>query len=142
MKNIHQLLKPSFTINPSFLTTIEEEQNEMQLSDSQIAILKTLRYQKKVFIEGCAGTGKTLMAVQRAKEFLANDQKVLILTHSRTLPVDIRKKYFNNEKFRELRVESAFQFTSNLARRKNVNNKEPFDKYSDQDVYDGFLNYY
>ena len=51
MKNIHQLLKPSFTINPSFLTTIEEEQNEMQLSDSQIAILKTLRYQKKVFIE-------------------------------------------------------------------------------------------
>ena len=40
MKNIHQLLKPSFTINPSFLTTIEEEQNEMQLSDSQIAILK------------------------------------------------------------------------------------------------------
>ena len=136
MKNIHQLLKPSFTINPSFLTTIEEEQNEMQLSDSQIAILKTLRYQKKVFIEGCAGTGKTLMAVQRAKEFLANDQKVLILTHSRTLPVDIRKKYFNNEKFRELRVESAFQFTSNLARRKNINNKEPFDKYSDQDVYD------
>ena len=31
------------------------------------------------------------MAVQRAKEFLANDKKVLILTHSRTLPVDIRK---------------------------------------------------
>ena len=29
MKNIHQLLKPSFTINPSVLTTIEEEQNEM-----------------------------------------------------------------------------------------------------------------
>ena len=106
----------------------------MQLSDQEIATCNIML--SKSFIEGCAGTGKTLMAVQRAKEFLANDQIVIILTHSRTLRFDLRKKYFNNEKFRELRVESAFQFTSNLARRKNINNKEPFDKYSDQDVYD------
>ena len=44
-----------------------------------------------------AGTGKTLMAVQRAKEFSQQGKKVLILTHSRTLPIDLRKKYFNNE---------------------------------------------
>lgn len=136
VNKIHQLLKPSFTINPSFLTSIEDELKEMQLSDSQIALLKALRYQKKVFIEGCAGTGKTLMAVQRAKEFLNNNKKVLILTHSRTLPIDIRARYFNNEAFKLLRVESAFQFTANLARRKNFNSREILDKYSDQKRFD------
>ena len=79
----------------NFLTELEDESKEMQLTDSQIAVFKMLRYQKKVFIEGCAGTGKTIMAVQRAKEFAKDNKKVLILTHSRTLPINIRKKYFN-----------------------------------------------
>ena len=70
MKQIDSIIKPSFVINPSFLTKIEDEEKEMQLTDSQIAILKILRYQKKVFIEGCAGTGKTLMAYKEQKNLL------------------------------------------------------------------------
>ena len=31
------------------------------------------------------------MAIQRAKEFVKDNKKVLILTHSRTLPINIRK---------------------------------------------------
>ena len=134
MEKLDHLIKPSFVINPSLLTEIESEQKEMLLSDSQIAILKALRYQKKVFIEGCAGTGKTLMAVHRAKEFLKENKKVLILTHSRTLPIAIRQRYFNNEKFENLRIESAFQWTANMARRKNYNSREILDKHKDKQL--------
>ena len=135
VKQIDSIIKPSFVINPSFLTKIEDEEKEMQLTDSQIAILKILRYQKKVFIEGCAGTGKTLMAIQRAKEFVKDNKKVLILTHSRTLPINIRKKYFNNERIENLLITSAFQFTANLARIKNFNSREILDNYSEEKLF-------
>jgi superfamily I DNA and RNA helicase len=135
MKQIDSIIKPSFVINPSFLTELEDESKEMQLTDSQIAILKILRYQKKVFIEGCAGTGKTIMAVQRAKEFAKDNKKVLILTHSRTLPINIRKKYFNNERMENLIITSAFQFTANLARKFNFDSRTILDEYPKERLF-------
>lgn len=135
MRQIDSIIKPSFVINPSFLNELEDESKEMQLTDSQTAILKILRYQKKVFIEGCAGTGKTIMAVQRAKEFVNDNKKVLILTHSRTLPINIRKKYFNNERIENLIINSAFQFTSNLARKFNFDSREILDKYTKESLF-------
>ena len=75
------------------------------------------------------------MAIQRAKEFVKDNKKVLILTHSRTLPINIRKKYFNSERIENLSITSAFQFTANLARIKNFNSREILDNYSDEKIF-------
>ena len=51
MKNIHQLLKPSFTINPSFLTTIEEEQMKCSLVIHKSQFLN-ITISKKFLLKG------------------------------------------------------------------------------------------
>ena len=50
-----------------------------KLTKSQVSVLMSLRKQKQLLVEGCAGSGKTLLAAQLAREHALEGKKVLFV---------------------------------------------------------------
>ena len=65
------------------------------LTNDQYQVLHYLRYKSRVIISGCAGSGKTLLAVEKALRLDSNGIKSLILTHNPNLAQYIRKLVLN-----------------------------------------------
>lgn len=76
-------------LNPSFKTivNIDKDRNKrfIELLEEQSIVLDFLKYQKKVAISGGSGTGKTLIAVERARRLSKNNSKVLFLCYNKNL---------------------------------------------------------
>ncbi|MDX2139306.1 MAG: DUF4062 domain-containing protein [Chloroflexota bacterium] len=60
------------------------------LTADQYAMMQALRYQRRMAIAGCAGSGKTLLAADKAIRLDESGQRTLILCHSRYLAQHIR----------------------------------------------------
>jgi hypothetical protein len=74
------LLLPSLSIAQTIGSSAgEEAESYIQLTRQQSAILHYLREQKTAAIHGPAGTGKTLLAVEKAKMLAEAGEKVLYL---------------------------------------------------------------
>lgn len=74
------------------LTTQMDKLNKTikRLTDEQYHILDMLRYQKRVSIAGCAGSGKTLIAAEKAVRLDRAGLRTLIMCHNRFLAGYIR----------------------------------------------------
>lgn len=86
---LHKVLLPEFNIVPT--NSIDYEFNDFvfaRLLDSQARVLDFLQDQKTAAINGAAGTGKTLIAIERAKR-AARDGRVLFLCFNALLKDDI-----------------------------------------------------
>jgi hypothetical protein len=55
------------------------------MTDSQLRAYKALRQQKRLLIEGCAGSGKTLIAASLAREHLSAGKRVLFTCYNKRL---------------------------------------------------------
>ena len=95
----HLLLRffdPSCQVFPSEF--IEDDIREIKfnrLLNEQKNVLNFLEEQKSVLINGAAGTGKTLIAVERAIRFANQGQKVLFLCYNKYLKEELKKKNEN-----------------------------------------------
>lgn len=67
------------------------EKKFIQLTESQMGILRILKDNKNILITGPAGSGKTVMATTLARETYEEEQKVLLLTYNRILANNIRR---------------------------------------------------
>lgn len=96
---IHLLLRffdPTCQVFPS--ESIEDGIREIKfnrLLNEQKNVLNFLEDQKSVIINGAAGTGKTLIAVERAIRFANQGQKVLFLCYNKYLKEDLKRKNEN-----------------------------------------------
>lgn len=63
----------------------EEERTRLRLTDRQSRILTTLGGRRRAAIAGGAGTGKTLIAVEKAKRLAAQGFKTLLTCYNRPL---------------------------------------------------------
>ena len=132
-KVIKNIIRPNFELKPKLSDQINQETKEiLYLSDEQIQALKILKNKKKVFIEGGAGTGKTFLAIHKAKELAENGVNTLFLSHSRTLTRSIYKEYFGSKKKDNITISSPFLLTKKLAIRNNVDYQFELKKYIDQ----------
>ena len=59
----------------------------------QVALLNYLDEQNNAIINGLAGTGKTVMAVEKARRHSEKDEKVLFLCYNTFLNEHLREKY-------------------------------------------------
>ena len=57
----------------------------LQATDQQIAALRLLRTQSRLLVEGCAGSGKTLLAVTLAREHASVGKQVLLSCFNKAL---------------------------------------------------------
>ncbi|HFD39605.1 MAG TPA: hypothetical protein ENJ31_07140, partial [Anaerolineae bacterium] len=80
MRLLTQLLGRSFRLRtPLGVELAHEEERIVELTEEQMRILDVLGYQRRAAIQGCAGSGKTMLALEKARR-LANEGFDVLLT--------------------------------------------------------------
>lgn len=83
---IESLFARDFTVLPTSAARIaDEEQQRIQLTEIQFRSLKLLGSRRRVGITGGAGTGKTLLALEKAHDLAKRGFKTLLLAYNRPL---------------------------------------------------------
>ena len=98
----HHLLKtvlaPSFTIERTMMTWFDDEEKRIiELTDEQCDLLNQMRTARKASIYGCAGSGKTLMAIRKAEMVCHNNQHVLLVCFNTILGKHLEHHFRQNE---------------------------------------------
>lgn len=90
-KELLRVLLPSFQIAETISSSARENQTSyVQLTRQQFAVLDFLREQKIAAIHGPAGTGKSLLAIEKARMLAQSGQKVLLLCFNEFLLKHLR----------------------------------------------------
>lgn len=95
-KNIIKLLMPSFKIVESVASTsFESKRSYIQMTRQQASILNFLQEQPTAVIHGPAGTGKTMLAIEKANMLASKGETVLYLCFNEFL-VSYLKEYYKD----------------------------------------------
>lgn len=80
------LLVPTRTLRPRIAEILERERRKIdELTQQQFSALKMLKRYKRAAIVGGAGTGKTLLAMEKAQQLAEAGYRVLFVCFNRTL---------------------------------------------------------
>lgn len=93
-KILNRVLAPSF--NLISVQQVEKERNInifKRLLDEQVSLLNYLEDQNNAIINGLAGTGKTVIALEKARRHAIQNQKVLFLCYNSYLKDHLRDIY-------------------------------------------------
>lgn len=83
---LEKLLVPTITLpNPLSLQVQDEEREILRLTEEQFRILDWLRRTRRAAISGCAGTGKTMLAVEKAKRLASEGFRTLLTCYNKPL---------------------------------------------------------
>ena len=89
---IQNVLAPDFQLVPSpSMTKGELDHAFLKLTTEQSGLLDYIQEQNQATIQGVAGTGKTLIALEAAKRFADNGRKVLFLCFNKFLFRHLKK---------------------------------------------------
>lgn len=87
-----QFLRPDFDLVPSVSTIIRNCNDELlRLTEEQYFILDMINGNERTIVSGGAGTGKTLLATEKARRASSRGEKVLLLCYNRLLATHLRK---------------------------------------------------
>jgi len=86
IQEIVKLLAPSVELHNPLSCQIDEESAEIiRLTDNQFKVFEGLRRAPRVAVNGCAGSGKTFLAIEKAKKLSNEGFKTLLLSYNRHL---------------------------------------------------------
>jgi hypothetical protein len=89
---VTDLLAPSFDLRQPLGTAVADEDRELlRLTEHQFSVLDLLGRQRRVSVTGGAGTGKTLLALEKAKRLAGEGFKVLLTCFNRPLADHLRR---------------------------------------------------
>lgn len=93
-KNVIKLLMPSFKIVESVASTaFESKRSYIQMTRQQASILNFLQEQPTAVIHGPAGTGKTMLAIEKANMLASKGERVLYLCFNEFLVSYLKEHY-------------------------------------------------
>ena len=85
-KKVIDSIAPDLSILPNYKDLISEyDKHFFRLTNQQFTILDILSNQNNAVIEGAAGTGKTVVAIEKARRLKQENGKVLFLCYNRDL---------------------------------------------------------
>ncbi len=91
---VDKVLCPEFSIVPTKRLRYDlDDVAFARLLDSQARVLNYLEYQRSASINGAAGTGQTLIAVERAKKAAEKGGRVLFLCYNALLKNDLKERF-------------------------------------------------
>ncbi len=80
---IIKILAPDIEIGSNLIDRIgKDNQQFFKLTEMQCQMLDFIKNHKRVVIRGCAGSGKSILAVKKAKELAENGRTVLLLSYN------------------------------------------------------------
>lgn len=83
---IVKLYAPSWYIRPPLFNQFEDEEVQLkELTEQQFSYLAFLQRQRRAGISGCAGSGKTFLAVEQARRLARRGLRVLLTCYNRNL---------------------------------------------------------
>lgn len=91
--------------------------NETGLNLEQLAVLDFMQYQPIMAIMGAAGTGKTVLAMQKARLEAAKGKKVLFICYNRLLLDFLNKKKDETQIFKSIKNNIDFYTVDGLRQR-------------------------
>jgi len=85
-----KVLNPTFHLAPAIEARVDQVESRLvQLTNQQVWALELLRFVPRLTITGGAGTGKTLLARQKAQDLAGEGKKVLALCFNKALAAHI-----------------------------------------------------
>ncbi len=86
MQRLRKGLAPAFHLLPVLCREIEQEEERLvRLTRQQEKLLQFLQFHKRAWIEGVAGSGKTMLAEAQAQRFAEQGLQTLLVCFNRTL---------------------------------------------------------
>lgn len=83
---VEDVLCRSIEVKPVLRSTVDDaEKLRVRLTANQAKVLRTIGGRKRAVVSGGAGTGKTLLAVEKARQFAQSGLTVLLLCYNRPL---------------------------------------------------------
>jgi len=80
------VIMPYCEYGASLLEQMEKAERKLfALTEEQCRLLEIIRYRRTALIQGCAGSGKTVMAVKKAQELAAGGKRVLLLAFNQLI---------------------------------------------------------
>ncbi len=77
------VLRPEFQLVQKFSTKMAMLEKELyRLTQRQIQVLDLLRDSRRVLVKGCAGSGKTILALEKAIRLARDGKRVLLLCYN------------------------------------------------------------
>lgn len=109
VKEIVNYLRGNFCFVPTLKDRLDTvEKKLIRLTNEQAQIMNALGTNSHLLIEGNAGTGKTLLAVEYAKRCAEKGKKVLYLTFNKNLANNINLQIEDKEKLKVINIHALF----------------------------------
>lgn len=132
VKELVALLSPSWDLQPLLSAEIEKEERELtRLTEGQFIMLDFLGRRRRVAISGCAGSGKTTLAVEKGKRLAKQGFHVLLTCFNVNLAEFLRS---DETLPRQLDVVNFHKLAHDLARRASLTHSGPRDDRYFDDV--------
>jgi len=78
--------------NDPGVTLADEESQLVELTENQMQVLRFIQGHRRALIEGCAGSGKTMLAIEKARMLASQGFKVLLLCFNAPLADFLQKR--------------------------------------------------
>ena len=88
--DLEKLLAPTITLpNPLSLEVKDEEREILRLTEEQFHLLDFLSRTRRAAMSGCAGSGKTTLAVEKAKRLAQEGFRTLLTCYNKSLALHL-----------------------------------------------------
>lgn len=90
---LKELLAPDCLLLVPLANALDESVTQLhQATEQQIRVLRLLRTQKRLLVEGGAGSGKTLLATMMAREHAQQGKKILLTCYNKALALQLAEQ--------------------------------------------------
>jgi hypothetical protein len=112
------VLAPTFELRQPLGSALKREDRQiLRLTEEQFNLLEMLKWNPRVAVSGGAGTGKTLLALEKAKRLAAEGRRTLLVCYNRPLAEFLRASAGSIE---NLTVQSFHQLCGAIAQRAGI----------------------
>ena len=118
---LHRAIMPKFNLVPSLKSQVAgDNERLLRLSLDQRAFLSFAEQLDRARVDGVAGSGKTLLAVEQARRYAAEGKRTLFLCYNKSLSTWIRNSLDESEDTRDIEVRTFHDFCACSCRQANI----------------------